>query len=180
VRRGSVTGVYRSRFVLLGSMNPEEGRIRPQILDRFGLRVVVRGLADPGERLEAYRRSQAYLASPRGLAAEYSEETSQAREEIQAARDLLPRVTISDPVAELGIKIIQRLGIDSLRAELTLLESARALAAAGGRTSVEPGDLSETAPLALRLRRSDFMTDYLARQAAEEMEIGEISSEILA
>ena len=65
VRRGPLAATYWSRFVLVGSMNPEEGNLRPQILDRFGLRVVVRGLEDPTERLEAYRRVQAYQGSPR-------------------------------------------------------------------------------------------------------------------
>ena len=64
VRRGPLSASYRSRFVLVGSMNPEEGRLRPQILDRFGLRVIVHGLEDPAERLEAYRRVQAYLSQP--------------------------------------------------------------------------------------------------------------------
>ncbi len=65
VRRGLISSTYRARFVLIGSMNPEEGCLRPQILDRFGLRVIVRGLENPAERLEAYRRVQAYLTSPR-------------------------------------------------------------------------------------------------------------------
>src|SRR5690606_20917891 len=72
VRRGPIAATYRSRFVLIGSMNPEEGRLRPQILDRFGLRVIVRGLDDVSQRLEAYRRVQAYLANPRQLVNQFS------------------------------------------------------------------------------------------------------------
>ncbi len=66
VRRGPISATYHARFILVGSMNPEEGGLRPQILDRFGLRVIVRGLDDLSETLEAYRRVQAYLANPRG------------------------------------------------------------------------------------------------------------------
>ena len=85
VRRGPVSATYRARFVLIGSMNPEEGRLRPQIMDRFGLRVIVRGLDDPAERLEAYRRVQAYLSNPRGMASIYGNEMVAAAEEIQSA-----------------------------------------------------------------------------------------------
>ncbi len=74
VRRGPTSATYRSRFLLVGSMNPEEGRLRPQILDRFGLRVVVRGLETSKERLEAYRRVEAYLSTPRQVIGEYAEE----------------------------------------------------------------------------------------------------------
>src|SRR5690606_2329671 len=86
VRRGSIAATYRSRFVLIGSMNPEEGRLRPQILDRFGLRVIVRGLEDAAQRLEAYRRVQAYLANPRQFTGQFAAEMEVAAAEIRAAR----------------------------------------------------------------------------------------------
>ncbi len=87
VRRGPVVATYRSRFVLIGSMNPEEGRLRPQILDRFGLRVIVRGLENSEERLEAYRRVQAYLANPRRMIGQFAEEMEAAASEIRIARE---------------------------------------------------------------------------------------------
>lgn len=180
VRRAPVSGVFRSRFVLVGSMNPEEGNLRPQILDRFSLKVVVRGLVDPAERLEAYRRAQAYQENPRLLAARYQEETRVAREEIQAARDLLPEVTVPDRAAQQAIGLIQRLGIDSLRAEQSWLGAARALAAADGRREVSPEDLIETAAFALCLRRSSFMSDFLQRQSAEEDEIHSAAGEVFS
>ncbi len=171
VRRGALTATYRSRFVLIGSMNPEEGGLRPQILDRFGLRVLVRGLSDPAQRLEAYRRAQAYRANPRRMVAQYAAETALARAEIQAARDLLPQVELSETVAQVGLRLIDRLGIHSLRAEITLFEAARALAAADARTEVTVDDLRQVAPMALRFRRSAFIRDYIARQQDEEEEI---------
>jgi magnesium chelatase subunit I len=171
VRRGPLSATYHARFVLVGSMNPEEGRLRPQILDRFGLRVIVRGLEDPAERLEAYRRVQAYLSKPRGMAVTYGEETLAAAEEIQSARTQLPKVILSDKVARPAIKLVQKMGIDSLRAEISWFEAARAHAAADGRDKATPEDLQAVAPMALRLRRSQFMTEYFSNQKAEEDEM---------
>jgi magnesium chelatase subunit I len=171
VRRGPVSATYRSRFVLIGSMNPEEGGLRSQILDRFGLRVVVQGLADLQDRLDAYRRTQAYIENPRLTAAQYSEDTAVARADIQAARDLLPQVKLSDEMARLGLELIENFKIDSLRAELTLFEAARAHAAADGRTEVQAEDLRQTGLMALRFRRSTFMDEYLAQQQIEDVEI---------
>jgi len=171
VRRGPVSATYRARFVLIGSMNPEEGRLRPQIMDRFGLRVIVRGLEDADGRLEAYRRVQAYLANPRNLSAAYSVEIQAAAQEIQSARLRLSRVSLSKKTAQPAIKLVQSLGIDSLRAEITWFEAARAYAAADGRTKVSAGDLQAVAPMALRLRRSQFMTEYFANQGKEEEEL---------
>jgi magnesium chelatase subunit I len=171
VRRGPISATYRARFVLIGSMNPEEGRLRPQIMDRFGLRVIVRGLDDPAERLEAYRRVQAYQSNPRGMASVYGTEMIAAAEEIQSAREILPKVTLPDRVARPAIKLVQKMGIDSLRAEITWFEAARAYTAADGRTRVSPEDLQAIAPMALRLRRSEFMTEYFSSQAGEEEEM---------
>ncbi len=171
VRRGPVSATYRARFVLIGSMNPEEGRLRPQIMDRFGLRVIVRGLSDPAERLEAYRRVQAYLSNPRGMALSYGGEMQAALEEIQSARARLAKVTLPDKVARPAIRLVQKMGIDSLRAEITWFEAARAYVAADGRTRVGPADLQAIAPMALRLRRSNFMSDYFRDQAGEEEEM---------
>jgi magnesium chelatase subunit I len=171
VRRGPVSATYRSRFVLIGSMNPEEGRLRPQIMDRFGLRVIVRGLSDPVERLEAYRRVQAYLSNPRGMALSYGGEMLAALEEIQSARARLAKVTLPNKVARPAIRLVQKMGIDSLRAEITWFEAARAYVAADGRNRVNPADLQAVAPMALRLRRSNFMSDYFRDQAGEEEEM---------
>lgn len=171
VRRGPVSATYRSRFVLIGSMNPEEGHLRPQIQDRFGLRVIVKGLEDDGERLEAYRRVKAYLSNPRLTAAQFRLETEIAREEIQIAREMLPKVELPDEVAKVGLKWIKELGIDSLRAEITLFEAARAFAAADSRQVVEVNDLKQVAPMALRLRKSTFMSDYLSQQEEEQAQL---------
>ena len=171
VRRGPVSATYRARFVLIGSMNPEEGKLRPQILDRFGLRVVVRGLDNPAERLEAYRRVTADLNNPRAMINLYAEEIGAATVELQEARQQLRHTRLPDELAKQAIHLIQKMGIDSLRAEITWFEAARAYAAADRRDLVSAEDLSAVAPMALRLRRSAFMTEYFNQQQGEEDEM---------
>lgn len=180
VRRGPLSATYYARFTLIGSMNPEEGRLRPQIMDRFGLRVVVRGLGEPHERLEAYRRALAYQVNPRRTIAEYAEETALLRQEIQAARQALEQVILPDAVAQQGLEIVRALQIDSLRAEITLFEAARAYAAADGRFEVLPDDLLAVAPMALRARRSPFMAQFLEAQQNEEREIRSVLDQFSA
>ena len=181
VRRGPISSTYWSRFVLVGSMNPEEGGLRPQIQDRFGLRVIVRTLDDMQDRLEVYRRVQSYRLKPRQVIAAYMQETRTAQQEIQLARQLMPEVILPDEVAKLGLNLIAGLHIESLRAEITLFEAARAHAAADGRDVVSAQDLRAVAPMALRLRRSAFMHEYIARQGEEEAELsGAIEQAILS
>jgi len=171
VKRGLIAATYRSRFVLIGTMNPEEGSLRPQIMDRFGLRVVVGGLEDEHQRYEAYRRVQAFLANPRKVTLEYMDDTKIAQAEIQVARDMLPQVKIPKEVIEKGLKLIHDLKITSLRAEITLFEAMRAYAALDNRTTVQPEDLQTIAPMALRMRRSAFIQKYLDEQSNELNEI---------
>lgn len=179
VRRGPISATFRSRLTLIGSMNPEEGNLRPQILDRFGLRILVRGLTEPAERLEAYQRVRQFQANPPLFTASYADVTAQARTEIEQARQLLPEVKIAAQVAQVGIQLIQELEIDSLRAEITLFESARALAAADGRLEVDVADLVQLAPLALRLRRSEFMQGYFKSQLQDDQQIQAKINELL-
>lgn len=179
VRRGPISATYWARFTLIGSMNPEEGRLRPQIMDRFGLRVIVRGLDNPSDRLEAYHRVMAYRENPRRVIAEFADSTDLARQEIQSARALLPRVVIPEVVAHAGIQLIHRLGIDSLRAEISLFEAARAYSAAAARLEVTVDDLRVVLPMALRLRRSQFISEYIQSQTAEESEMNMALEEIL-
>jgi magnesium chelatase subunit I len=171
IRRSNAAATYRSRFVLIGTMNPEEGRLRPQIMDRFGLRIVVKGLSDTSQRLEAYKRVQAYLVNPRQVMLEYADETKIAQTEVQMARDILPDVKIPGDIYNLALDLIHQLKIDSLRAEVTIFEAARAFAALDGRLEVTTEDLHIIAPMALRMRRSTFIEKYLTEQSIEEEEI---------
>jgi len=174
VRRGAVAGTYRSRFVLIGSMNPEEGRLRPQILDRFGLRVNVRGLMDTDSRAEIYRRALAYHQNATRFIRQWEQETAAAQEDILLARSVLKETKISDDAFRLGLELVQKLEIDSHRAEYTMFEAARAYAAADIRTTVEVSDLQAVAPLALRQRRSDFMSQFFHQQAQEDEQIQQL------
>ncbi len=173
VRRGPMVGTYRARFVLVGSMNPEEGRLRPQIMDRFGLRVPVHGLTDQAERYEVYRRVRRYQSNRRRFLAEWAEVTAQAREEIELARELLKQTELSGEAVEVGLALVQALGIDSHRAEYAMFEAARAHAAADGRDVADVGDLRAVAALALRQRRSQFMAEFFAQQNEEDAAIRE-------
>lgn len=168
VRRASISATYRSRFALIGSMNPEEGDLRPQIMDRFGLRVVVQGLSEPAQRLEAYNRTRAYATNPRGTIASFADATQIALEEIASAKALLPGVQLPNDVIQAGIRLVQDLKIDTLRAEITWFEAARAFAAADGRTRVTLDDLRELAPMALRMRRSEFMSKFIQALTSED------------
>ncbi len=168
VRRGPLKLKYRSRFLLIGSMNPEEGRLRPQLMDRFGLRAVVRGLAGADLRYRAYEQAIAYQRDAEGFAALYAESTLALAEEVQQARQLLPRVAISDEAQALGVKLVQSLEIDSSRAEITLFEAARAYAAADGRALAGPADVQAVAMLALRQRQSPALQQFFAEQAQED------------
>jgi magnesium chelatase subunit I len=168
VRRGAMSGTYRSRFVLIGSMNPEEGNLRPQIMDRFGLRVAVRGLMDTTERLEVYNRVRAYKTNPRGFIRQWAEDVIMAREEVTAARAILPEVKLSDDAIKIGLELVRRLEIDSHRAEYTMFEAARAYAAADGREEASVQDIYAVAPLALRQRQSKFMVEFFHEQQRED------------
>ena len=178
VRRGPVSATYRSRFVLVGSMNPEEGRLRPQIMDRFGLRLIVQGLTEPAERLEAYRRVRAYFTSPRAMIAAYIDQILAMRQEIQTARNLAAQVKLAPESEHVGLELVHRLQVDSLRAEITMFEAARAYAAADARTEVTPADIRAVAPMTVRLRRSQFISDYVKTQQTEENEIRGVLDEL--
>ncbi|MCK4488827.1 MAG: ATP-binding protein [Anaerolineales bacterium] len=167
VRRGVMSATYRSNFSLIGSMNPEEGHLRPQIMDRFGLRVVVKGLKTKEDRLEAYQRTRAYKENSRAYVAQYAPSTRVFREEIQASREKMKGVELPDKIAQTGLELIENLELDSLRAEITLFEAARAHAAADARDQVNMEDIRVVAPMALRLRRSSFIDQYLADQTTE-------------
>ena len=171
VRRGPQNLTYRSRFALIGSMNPEEGRLRPQIMDRFGLRVIVRGLADPEQRFEAYELALWHQRDSEALSAAYAEATLALAEDIQKAADILPSVTLSPPAKQLGLSLVQQAKIDSNRAEITLFEAARAHAAADGRTETTAEDIRAVALLALRLRQSPELLRFFQEQEVEDAQL---------
>ncbi len=173
VRRGPMTRLYPSQFALIGSMNPEEGTLRPQILDRFGLRVWVAPLAHRQERLEVYRRARAFRENPEAFRERYADELAKLKNDVVAARELLPQVVVPPLVEEFALGCIQALNIPSHRAEIALLEAARARVAADNRHEVTNEDVIAIAPLALRQRRSLQLEHYAAQVAVEDATIAE-------
>jgi magnesium chelatase subunit I len=167
VRRGPMTRLFASQFTLVGSMNPEEGLLRPQILDRFGLRVWVAPLADGDQRLELYRRVREFRHDPGSFRRRYAAETEKLGEEIGSAREVLPHVTVAPEAERFALRCIELLRIPSHRAEIALLEAARAHAAADYRAMATVEDVRRCVPLALRQRRS-LALDQVAEQAAAE------------
>jgi magnesium chelatase subunit I len=178
VRRGAMAGTFRARFVLIGSMNPEEGRLRPQILDRFGLRVNVRGLTDQTERQEVYGRMRDFRRNPSGFIRQWELATSETLDEVMLARERLKETSVSDEATAVGFALVHKLDIDSHRADYTLFEAARAYAAADGRTSATVEDIRAVAPLALRQRRSEFMSNFFELQQKEDEQIGQYLAEL--
>jgi magnesium chelatase subunit I len=178
VRRGAMVGTYRARFTLIGSMNPEEGRLRPQILDRFGLRVNVRGLTSSADRLEVYQRVRQYRQNPFAFVRSYAGATAEVAQDILLARELLPHVTLDDEALMIGMALIEQLKIDSHRAEYTMFEAARAHAAADGRQIATGGDIRVVAPLALRQRQSEFMNHFFEQQWIEDQRIHETLNQL--
>jgi magnesium chelatase subunit I len=177
VRRGPLNLNYRARFVLIGSMNPEEGRLRPQIMDRFGLRAVVRGLTDKELRYEAYQQALWYNQNPDALAAAYAPDTLTLAQEIELARQRLPAVSVSEAARDLGLELIQQLSIDSNRAEISLFEAARAHAAADERTEANPADVQAVALLALRQRQSQTLNEFFLQQEVEDSKLRRLLEE---
>jgi len=171
VRRGALSATYNARFVLIGSMNPEEGALRPQIMDRLGLRVIVSGLESKVQRLRVYRRMRAFADNPHEFIAAYAQETRIFGQEIAEAKERLPKVTLTRQAKQLTIKLVKELFISSNRAEYVTLEAARAYAAADGRTRAGVADVRAVAPMALRQRRSEFMESYFEQAHREEERI---------
>ncbi|MFJ3600520.1 putative cobaltochelatase [Streptomyces sp. NPDC090126] len=158
VEREGVSVRHAARFLLVGTMNPEEGELRPQLLDRFGLTVEVSASRDTDERVEVVRRRLAYDDDPEGFAARWAEEESALRERIAAARVLLPRVALSDGVLRQIAATCAAFEVDGMRADIVMARTATALAAWAGREEVTADDVRQAALLALphRRRRNPF------------------------
>src|SRR4051812_22817097 len=154
VEREGLTFRHPSRFVLVGTMNPEEGDLRPQLLDRFGLAVDVEPMTDPRDRAEVVRRRLAFEADPDGFLARWAEADRDEGLRIVEARRLLPSVVVPTPVLDALCARCAREGADGLRADLTIYKAASALAAYEGRTEATQEDVEAVAELALAHRRT--------------------------
>ncbi|TWS17864.1 VWA domain-containing protein [Tsukamurella asaccharolytica] len=158
VERDAVSRSYPARFVLVGTMNPEEGELRPQLLDRFGLAVDVRASRDVDARVEVMRRRLAFEADPAAFAAEYADADAEQARRITDARDRLPSVALPDAELRRIAAVCAAFDVDGMRADLVIARAARAHAAWRGAAEVTEDDVRVAAALALphRKRRDPF------------------------
>ncbi|MGG5811075.1 magnesium chelatase ATPase subunit I [Falsiroseomonas sp. CW058] len=174
VEREGISIRHPARFVLIGSGNPEEGELRPQLLDRFGLSVEVRTPGDLPTRIEVVKRRDAFERDPRRFAAAWEGEAAAIRRRILAARRALPKLRVADAVLEQAARLCLALGTDGLRGELTLVRAARALAALDGAAEVTAAQLARVAAPALRHRLRRNPLDEAASTTRVERAVAEV------
>ncbi len=162
VERESVSVRHPSRFILIGSMNPEEGELRPQILDRFGLFVQIEAIRDVEQRIEIVRRVEEFQADPIAFRRKYEKEQRRLRERIEMAREIVGKVEVDDDLLRLLSKTIVEMGIKTHRAEIVTVRTAKAIAALDGRRKVNLEDLKRAMELALPHRLRDRPFDKIA------------------
>jgi magnesium chelatase subunit D len=170
VEREGISFSHPARFILVGTMNPEEGELRPQLLDRFGLCVEVTGLHNLEARMEVVQRRLAFEANPEGFAARWLPEQEAIRRSILAARERLVRVRFDEGTLRLITLICLDQGVDGHRADIYMLKVAQTLAAYRGREAVLDADVREAAELVLphRLRRKPFSDSEMDDRKLEE------------
>ncbi|MDI1455215.1 ATP-binding protein, partial [Streptomyces sp. ATE26] len=170
VEREGVSVRHAARFLLVGTMNPEEGELRPQLLDRFGLTVEVAASREPDQRVEVVRRRLAYDDDPGAFAARWAGEEAAVRQRIVAARELLPRVRLGDGALRQIAATCAAFEVDGMRADIVMARTATALAAWAGRTEVLAEDVRQAALLALphRRRRNPFDAPGLDEDKLDE------------
>lgn len=170
VEREGISYSHPSRFMLVGTMNPEEGDLRPQLLDRFGLAVDVEGERDPGRRAEIVRRRLAFERDPAAFCRGYEAQQEEARQRIERAKELAREIEPDDRLLRTAVQISLTLGVDGHRSDLTMVRGAIAFAALDGRNQVGEEDVISAARLSLphRMRRRPFEEGH--------MELGKIRS----
>ena len=170
VEREGVSFSHPSRFVLVGTMNPEEGELRPQLLDRFGLSVEVKGDRDAAKRMEVVRRRMAFDADPEAYTAGVAEETRGLRKRLEDARARLGSVAVDDSILAAVVAVTTHFGVDGHRADITMMKAARANAALEGRTAVTKDDVRAVAApvLSHRMRRRPFEEEAFDQEELEK------------
>ncbi|MDD3233190.1 MAG: magnesium chelatase ATPase subunit I, partial [Candidatus Methanomethylophilus sp.] len=158
VEREGISFSHPANFILVGTMNPEEGELRPQLLDRFGLCVTIQGIQDPAVRLEIVKRKMAFDADPRGFRTAWQAADDGLRKKIITAKDLLPQVKIGDDMLRKIVDSCISLNVDGHRGDIAMVKTARTIAAYGGRTDVTADDVKEAAEMVLphRMRKTPF------------------------
>ena len=153
VERDGISHQHRARFVLIGTMNPEEGQLRPQLLDRFGLNVILDAQPQPAERAEIVRRRLAFDADPQAFVQHWASAQQALGERCLKARELLGQIALDDASVNEIAQRCYAAGVDGLRADLVWLRAARAHAAWRGDTQISTADIDAVEPFALQHRR---------------------------
>ena len=179
VEREGLSVRHPARFVLVGSGNPEEGELRPQLLDRFGLSVEVRTPQDLKQRVEILKRCDAYEREPEAFAETWRKAERKTLKQIARGRALLGQVTMPDSVLEYASRLCIAVGADGLRGELTLMRSARALAALEGDAVTTTGHIATVAPMALRHRLRRNVLDETGSTVRIERALEELAQKDL-
>jgi magnesium chelatase subunit D len=170
VEREGVSVAHPSKFILVGTMNPEEGEIRPQLLDRFGLQVSVAGIEDVEQRMQIAKIAEAFDLDPEGFAKEWQQEQVDMKQKISRARQLLSQVSMSDDFLRLIASTCIDLGVKTHRAEIVITRTAKTIAAFDGRTEVNQEDVKKAMELALahRMRSRPFEPPTLNKERLEK------------
>ncbi len=155
IERDGLSHRHSARFVLIGTMNPEEGELRPQLLDRFGFNVALQGQPLPQARGQILRRRLAFDSDPAVFCAEWAPAQEQLRQRCQAARQRLAAIELDDRSLEVITARCFEAGVDGLRADLVWWRGARAHAAWRGAAVIEDADIEAVAEFALRHRRQE-------------------------
>ncbi|WP_211270101.1 magnesium chelatase subunit D family protein [Rhodococcus phenolicus] len=171
VERDGVSVTHAARFVLVGTMNPEEGELRPQLLDRFGLTVEVAAPRDPVQRAEIVRRRLAFDADPEAFVAQWSDAEAELSRRIADARSRLPQVRLPDAALVAIAEVCAAFDVDGMRADLVTAKTAVAHAAWCGRDEVTRDDIAVAAKLALphRRRRNPFDSPGMDEQTLDDL-----------
>ena len=153
VERDGATATHPARFILVGTMNPEEGDLRPQLLDRFGLIVDVHTPVDATMRAEVVRRRIAFDSDPATFLARFAASEDALRDAVRAARDRLGTIEVPNAILDHIVALCVEANADGLRADITLYRTASAIAAMAGRVEVTEQDVLDAAPLVLTHRQ---------------------------
>ncbi|TBV05019.1 ATP-binding protein [Phytopseudomonas dryadis] len=153
VERDGISHRHSARFILIGTMNAEEGELRPQLLDRFGLNLALDGQPPPAQRAEIVRRRLAFDADPQAFLAHWAEAQNALAQRCRSARDQLPRIALDDQALQAITQRCFEAGVDGLRADLVWLRAARAHAAWRGAPRISEEDIEAVADFVLRHRR---------------------------
>jgi magnesium chelatase subunit I len=166
VEREGISFAHPARFVLIGTMNPEEGDLRPQLLDRFGLSIDIVGERDVKKRAEVVKRRLSFDMDPKKYVDSCSKDIDEMKAKIIKAKEILPAIDIDDDFVDMVVSVMIHFGVDGHRADITLMKASKANAALEGRTNVIKEDIYATAELVLshRLKRRPFEDSNLDQE----------------